>query len=196
MTRSVMTTEPHHTLQSAAHLMRDGRFRHLPVVRDGHLLGIISDRDVERPDCRTVAVVMHADVIAVNPDTPIEVAARLMLDNKIGALPVVEQGTDSLVGIVSQTDLFSVLARLLSGDGPNTRLELHLIDLPRQLATISALADQRHVHIISLVTLPADAASPDRRTVVLRIGTMIARPFVQALRQANIDVDLPEQPDA
>jgi CBS domain-containing protein len=46
MTRSVITTEAAHSIESAAHLMREGRFRHLPVVHHGHMVGIISDRDI------------------------------------------------------------------------------------------------------------------------------------------------------
>jgi acetoin utilization protein AcuB len=192
MTRSVVTTEPSRPLHAAAHLMRGGRFRHLPVVREGRLIGIISDRDVQPRESRTVGEVMHAPVVTVTPDTPIEVAASLLIDNKIGALPVVEDGTDALVGIVSQTDLFGALARLLGGDGPNTRLELRLDDLPHQLAIIANLASERKVSIISVVTLPLDGDSPPFRNVVLRIGTIMARPFVKRLRLAGIQVDIPE----
>jgi acetoin utilization protein AcuB len=137
---------------------------------------------------------MHPQVIAVNPDTPVEMAAALMVDNKIGALPVVAPASDRLVGIVSQTDLFVVLARLLGGDGPSTRLELVLDDLPRQLAVVATLAQERHVAITSLVTLPAAEAGAPRR-VVLRIGTMLSRPFVTELVRAGIKVDAPDSRD-
>jgi acetoin utilization protein AcuB len=196
MTRSVVTTEPSRALHAAAHLMHAGRFRHLPVVRGGRLIGIISDRDVQVQTSRSVAEVMHAPVVTVTPDTPIEVAASLLIDNKIGALPVVDDGTDALVGIVSQTDLFGALARLLGGDGPNTRLELRLDDLPHQLAVIANLARERQVTIISVVTLPVDTDRAPVRNVVLRVGTIMARPFVARLRQAGIQVDLPECADA
>src|SRR6059036_3681534 len=113
MTRSVITTEPSRSVSSAALLMRDGRFRHLPVLARGHLVGMVSDRDVTATvEHHTIREVMHTDVISVTPDTPIEVAARLMLENKIGALPVVANGGDELAGIVTHSDLFEVLARL------------------------------------------------------------------------------------
>jgi acetoin utilization protein AcuB len=192
MTRAVVTTEFSRSVQSAARLMRDGHFRHLPVVSCGRLVGIVSDRDVAAGGERhTVGDVMHTDVICVAPDTPIEVAAQLMLDNKIGALPVVENGSHAPAGIVTQIDLFAVLARLLGGEGPSTRLEVCLNDPPRQLSEITALAYERHVPITSLVTLPASSHARDRR-VVVRIGTIIAAPFVTALREAGIDVDQPE----
>jgi acetoin utilization protein AcuB len=192
MTRAVVTTEFSRSVQSAARLMRDGHFRHLPVVSCGRLMGIVSDRDVAAGgDHHTVGDVMRTDVICVPPDTPIEVAAQLMLDNKVGALPVVENGTHALVGIVSQIDLFPVLARLLGGEGPSTRLEVRLNNPFRQLSEITTLAYERHVPITSLVTLPASSHARDRR-VVVRIGTIIAAQFVTALREAGIDVDQPE----
>jgi acetoin utilization protein AcuB len=134
---------------------------------------------------------MHAPVVTVTPDTPIEVAARLLIDNKIGALPAVDNGTNAVVGIVSQTDLFGALARVLGGDGPNTRLELRLDDLSQQLALVTNLAHERHLSIISIVTLPAACDNSQHRKVVLRVGTIMARPFVNALRQAGIQVDGP-----
>jgi acetoin utilization protein AcuB len=192
MTRPVVTTEPLCSVEVAARLMHDGRFRHLPVTSSGHLVGIMSDRDVRGRECCTVGEVMHTQVIVVSPETPIEVAASLMLDNKIGALPVLDNGTNALVGVVSQTDLFAILARVLGGDSPSTRLELRLEDVPYQLAQVATLAHQRRIPITSLVTLPADSPNARYRTVVLRIGTMVARPFAAELQQAGIEVDAAE----
>jgi len=196
MTRQVATIEPRRSAASAAELMHTRRFRHLPVVHNQHLVGIVSDRDiVGREDC-AVADVMHHDVITVTPDAPIEVAAALMLDNKIGALPVVAEGAPDLVGIVTQSDLFGVLVQLLGADRPSTRLELHLEDLSHQLSQIAALADRLTVPITSLVTLPAADHHTRRRIVVLRVGTIVAGPLVAALRQAGIAVNMPADANA
>jgi acetoin utilization protein AcuB len=193
MTRAVVTTEPSRSVHSAALLMREGRFRHLPVLLRDRLVGIVSDHDVTvGHEHRTVGDVMHTDVICVAPDTPIEVAARLMLDNQIGALPVVANGTSTLAGIITQSDLFAILARLFGGEGPSTRLEVRLNDPPRQLAEITALAHDRHVPITSLVMLPASNHEHPRR-VVLRVGTIVTARLVTALREAGIDMDQPER---
>ncbi|MBV8715900.1 MAG: CBS domain-containing protein [Chloroflexi bacterium] len=192
MTRQVVTTEPRRTIQSAAQLMREGRFRHLPVVTNGALTGIISDRDVAARLDGAVSDIMHREVVSISPDTPVEVAAQLMLDNKIGALPVVDPTNEMLVGIVSQTDLFGVLAGLLGGGrAPSSRLELHLQDLPRQLAQLADIAQRRHITITSLVTLPS-GDHPNKQTLVLRIGTMQTVAFVDELRQSGIEVARPE----
>jgi acetoin utilization protein AcuB len=189
MSRSVATIEPRRSAASAAQIMHERRFRHLPVVHNEQLVGIVSDRDIDgREDC-AVADVMHHDVITVTPDAPIEVAAALMLDNKIGALPVVAEGSPALVGIVTQSDLFEVLVRLLGADQPSTRLELVLDDLSRQLSQVTALADKFTIPITSLITVPAADHHGRRRTVVLRVGTMVAGPLVAALRNAGITVN-------
>jgi acetoin utilization protein AcuB len=138
---------------------------------------------------------MRTDVVSVTPDTPIEVAAQLMLENKIGALPVVENGSDELAGIVTQSDLFEVLARLLGGKGPSTRLEVHVSDQPRQLAEIARLASEHHAPITSLVIVPSSSREPSQR-IVLRVGTIVVAPFTRALREAGIDVETLESPAA
>ncbi len=184
MTREVVTVHPTCSGDVAIGLLRSGHFRHLPVVEHGRVVGIVSDRDLAGANERPVRDVMHTPVVTVLADSPVEVAAGLLADKKIGALPVVEGSSGALQGIVSQTDLFVVLARLLRGDGPSTRLELYLTDLPNQLALIASIAQRQQVVITSLVTIPSDGV----QTVVLRIGTIDPRRFVTALRDAGIEM--------
>jgi len=188
MTSSVVTVEPERSLYAAASLLREGRFRHLPVVRDGRLLGIISDREATADNDTPVIQVMHTQVITVSPDTPVEVAAALMAENKIGALPVVDPRTEGLVGVVSQTDLFVTLARLLGSQAPGTRLELHLHDLPRQLVVLGATAEHQHVSINSLIAFRGEDTQAVGYDVVLRVGTIDPRVFVDELHRAGIAV--------
>ncbi len=195
MSRSVVTTEPSRTVHSAAQLMHEGHFRHLPVLVRGRLVGIVSDRDVSPRGEGTIGQVMRTDVVSVTPDTPIEIAARLMLDIKIGALPVIENGSDELAGIVTQSDLFEVLAHLLGGNGPSTRLEVHVSDLPRQLAEIARLASEHHAPITGLLIVPSTSREPSQR-IVLRVGTIVVAPFACALREAGIEVETLESPVA
>lgn len=193
MSRSVVTTEPTCSVESAARLMRNGRFRHLPVLSRGHLVGMVSDRDVTATGERqTIRQVMHTNVITVTPDTPIEVATRLMLENRIGALPVIEDGSDELAGIVTQSDLIEVLARLLGAFVPSTRLEVQVSDLSRQLADIARLAFEHRAAITSLVILPLRSETQSHR-IVLRVATMMVAPFAQALLDLGLDVDLPDK---
>lgn len=120
MSEDVVTVSPKEGVRVAEHLMKAKGIRHLPVVRDGTLVGIVSDRDIRRvmPSPATsleihevhylleklqVADMMTREVITVTPETPIESAADLLLLHKVGALPVLD-GT-RLVGIISEADI-------------------------------------------------------------------------------------------
>jgi acetoin utilization protein AcuB len=111
-----MTPNPSHvrlndTVGAARMIMRAEGFKHLPVIENKRVLGIITDRDVrQRPahlDDTLVEAVMTADPATVSPDTTIEEAASVMLVKRIGCLPVVENG--GLIGIITTTDLLRAL---------------------------------------------------------------------------------------
>ena len=136
---------------------------------------------------------MHTQIISVSPDTPVEVAAALMAESKIGALPVIDLRTNGLVGIVSQTDLFTTLARLLGSQAPGTRLELQLHDLPRELVVLGSMAEHHHVSVNSLIAFRSEDTEPMDYDVVLRVGTIDPRVFVDELRRAGITVSTADE---
>lgn len=111
MTRDPACVMSHDTLAKAKLLMDAGHFRRLPVMDSGKLEAIITERDLRQHwghlDSTKVSAAMTPDPIAVTPRITAEDAARLMLEHKIGGLPVVENG--KLVGIVSTSDLLRAL---------------------------------------------------------------------------------------
>ncbi len=127
MTPDVTTLQRNDKLTLADDIMRLGRIRHLPVIgEDGQLAGIVSQRDLFRGalaqalgygqraqrkllDTLVVKEVMSADVITTSPDTPLAEAARVLVERKIGCLPVVEAGR--LVGILTEGDFVALAAR-------------------------------------------------------------------------------------
>jgi CBS domain-containing membrane protein len=129
MSTDLVTLTEDETLAHAQRCMARGRIRHLPVVRDGRLVGLLTHRDllaasfsifadVDRTEQRrifvTVPVVeaMHRDVVTVPPDLPVRKAAEILLQNKYGCLPVVEsEGT--LVGILTEADFLRLTVSLL-----------------------------------------------------------------------------------
>jgi CBS domain-containing membrane protein len=131
MRSEVVSLEVTDTLDLADDIMRLGRIRHMPVTSNGEVVGILSQRDLfrgavssvlgfrpaaERRWLGTIAVreVMSAPVVTVSPEAPIRDAVRLMLDKRIGCLPVVEKG--ALVGLLSETDCLQLLLELLAAD--------------------------------------------------------------------------------
>ncbi len=118
MTTAVITVHPNEPVAEAREDMRTGAFRHLPVV-DAHarLIGIVSDRDLLRGAANgktTIAEVMTRSPVTVGPDRPAHIAAELMLQNKFGALPVIEDD-GRLVGVITETDFMRVARSALLG---------------------------------------------------------------------------------
>jgi acetoin utilization protein AcuB len=128
MTQPVISIKPEDSLQEAEARMRQYRLQHLPVLCQGTLVGLLSDRDLQSalPSPATtlsigeirfylariqVAHVMTRRAIAVAPQTPLAEAARLMRARKLEALPVVE--AEQVVGILTTTDLLEFLGVLL-----------------------------------------------------------------------------------
>jgi len=129
MTTDVVTLTEDETLAHAQRCMARGRIRHLPVVRDDRLAGLITHRDLlaasfsifaevepneQRRIFSTVRVVeaMHRDVVTVSPDLGVSQAARILLENKYGCLPVVDD-ENRLLGIVTEADFLRLTVHLL-----------------------------------------------------------------------------------
>jgi len=136
MQSKVITIGPETTLPQAIRLAAERRVRHLPVVDGGELVGIVSDRDLKLAMASpatsleahelsyllnrlAVSELMTTAVITVNPMLLVEDAARLMLQERISALPVMDGGR--IVGIITETDLLALLVRGNESSPPSTR---------------------------------------------------------------------------
>ncbi len=130
MVKEVATLDVNDELSLANDIMRLGRIRHLPVVDGARLVGIISERDLFRSSLAQalgyetkatrelmkslrIKDVMVSRVITVSPDTDLKTAVKMMVDHKIGCLPVVEG--DRLIGLVTETDILLQYCKELGG---------------------------------------------------------------------------------
>ena len=170
MTLNPITVEPSTPVAEALRLMEGRKIRRLPVLQDGQLVGIVTLLDLMRVsaspattlsiyelryllDKLTVQEAMTRRVITVAPDAPIEQAALLMREHKIGGLPVVEDGR--LVGIITETDIFDAFVDLLGMRKPGVRVEVDCADRPGVLARIASTIASHGLNIHSVVTTPA-----------------------------------------
>jgi acetoin utilization protein AcuB len=173
--------------------MRRGRFRHRPVVAGDVLVGVLAERDLHAGEAvhqedRSVRSVMTAGVITIGPDDPVEQAARLMLENKIGCLPVVENR--ALTGIITESDIFRAFVGVLGVMEPGTRVQIDTRDLAAALESMARVARSRGVRIVSIIS--ERGAGETSARLVIRFGTLMVRPLVEALRAAGLDVDEPD----
>ena len=129
MTQSPVTVDAGATIREAIATLFELDVRHLPVVQGADLVGIVSDRDVRaylapamlelehasevaERQRRPVSSIMQSDVLSVAPETEIEEVIDLMLEQKVGAIPVVRSGSQELVGIVSYVDVLRAAREL------------------------------------------------------------------------------------
>lgn len=171
MTRNPVTVSPETTVPDALEIMKQNGVRRLPVVKNGVLVGIVTQMDLLRASpspATTLAVweipglvakikvqeVMTTNVQTIGPDEPIEDAALIMRQHKIGGVPVM-QG-DQLVGIITETDIFDAFVDMLGVRQGGTRITLEIEDRVGVLADITGLIKELGMNIVSLVTLPLE----------------------------------------
>ncbi len=197
MTCNPITVRPESDPLAAVSLLKSGGFRRLPVIdeKDG-LVGIVTRNDLEvfLSKARSPGVIkrqhrveqmMGCDVVMVSPDCPLEEAASLMVKHKIGSLPVVEDGR--LVGIITETDIFSQFATVLGGGTDSLRLTVQVTNVPGQLADLAGRIAQVGGNISSVVAFASER--PERINITLRIEGARREVVLEAVSdQAELEV--------
>jgi acetoin utilization protein AcuB len=152
MSRPVISVSPETPITDALAMFKKEHIRRAPVMKDGKLVGIVSEKDLlnASPSSATtlsvwemnyliskvrVKNVMTKKVITVTRDTPIEEAARIMADKKIGGLPVVDG--ERVVGMITETDLFKVFLELMGARDKGVRVTATIEDKPGELAKVT-----------------------------------------------------------
>lgn len=175
MSRHPLTVKPETKVDAALKRMREEKVRRFPVVDDnGDLVGIVSDQDLlyAAPSPATslsihemhylysritVKQVMTRDVITVDESNPLEEAARIMVDNKVGGLPVMREG--ELVGLITETDVFKTFMEMMGARDQGVRLTLLCPDRPGELAALTGAVAGLGGNITSLGTFWGEDAS-------------------------------------
>jgi acetoin utilization protein AcuB len=197
MTSPAVVIPPDTTLEDAYRVMYEKQIRHLLVVEQTQLVGVVTDRDL-RLATSTFTLSPHlpagriADVMCRNPLTadpadPIEDAAFRMRERKIGCLPVMEDG--AVVGIITGIDLLDALLRMTGVDKPSGRLEVRLPDQPGGLARLTTFLSHRDVNIHSILSHPEG----QWLRTVLRVGSIETRALAHDLREDGFEVVWPAE---
>ena len=152
MSHPIISISPDMPVHDALDMFKRERIRRAPVVKSGKLVGIVSDHDLLNASPSpatslsvwemnyllskiTVGEVMSKKVLTVDEETPIEEAARIMADNKIGGLPVMRDS--HVVGIITETDLFKIFLEFMGAREKGVRVTALIDEKPGQLAKIT-----------------------------------------------------------
>ena len=195
MTKSPLTIVTNESLSGAHRYMQEQKIRHLPVVnKAGEMVGLVTEDDLLKAepssatslsvweihsllDRITVSQAMVRDVITTTEDVPIEEAAHLLLEHKIGCLPVMRD--EKLVGIITESDLFRTFMELFSARQKGLRITLEVPDREGELAKVAqAIADQGG-YIAACGTFMAQ--EPTKWGVVLKVRNVDREVLIDSL---------------
>jgi len=201
MKRDLVTITKDEGMTIAKKILQEKNIRHLPVVEGKKLIGLVTNMDIRKAEASPatsleirelhylldkikVSEIMTRSVITVHPDTSVEEAATLLHDNKIGCLPVIEDG--NLVGIITENDVMEIFIQVMGIKEKGSRLEVFLEDKPGALADVTRIIKEHNVNIISVVTDTADEVG--KRIVIFKLKTFYFEPIKKALEAAGFAV--------
>jgi acetoin utilization protein AcuB len=181
MTKKVLTVGPDDYLSDALTLSREQEIKHIPVVKNGKLKGIISDRDIREfsPSKATsldiyelhyllartrIKELMKTRVVTTTADTPVEEAAMVMLDKSIGCLPVIEQG--ALAGIISDKDIYRALVDITGVRHGGNRVCLTVEDRPGSVREVADIIRKHGFHLQGILTSYEGVKEGSRKVVI------------------------------
>lgn len=185
MSKPVIFVGPEMPILEALALMQREHIRRTPVIREGKLVGIVSDKDILNAgpsDATTLSIwevnylvsqirvkdIMTREVLTVAEDTPIEEAARMMADNKIGGLPVMRDGR--VTGLITETDLFKLLLELMGAREGGLRVTVIVPDTVGELAKITGAVAECGGSFVAFGQYAGDDTAT--RTVTFKVTNM------------------------
>ena len=202
MTKNPFTINEHDPVTDAQALMRREKIHRIPVVNNAKkLVGIVSEKDLlyASPSPATtlnvyemssllsklkVERVMTREVITVSPDTLVEDAARILVDNNIGGLPVLEH--EKLVGIVTESDLFRLLIDLFGTRAKGVRATLRVPERPGELADTTRVIADAGGNVISIGTFSGDDFT--NAVMIVKVQGVGKEHLIELLRPLVVEV--------
>ena len=195
MSHPIISISPDMPVHDALDMFKRERIRRAPVVKEGKLIGIVSDKDLLNASPSpatslsvwemnyllskiTVSEVMTKKVLTVSEDTPIEEAARIMADNKIGGVPVMRDG--HVVGIITETDLFKIFLEFMGAREKGVRITALFDDKPGQLAKITQAISSAGGNFIAFGQFTGE--DPSNRLVTFKVKSIKMEAAKEAIK--------------
>lgn len=196
MTANPYTVAPDATVAETLELMRIKDIRRVPVIKNGRLVGIITERkllEVSPSPATSLSIfeinyllsktkietMMSKDLVTVNPGTLLEEAALLMREHEVGGLPVLEN--NKLVGIITETDIFDSFIELMGFRDTGSRIALEVSDdKPGILSRVAGIIAGYDVNITHIALF--------RNEIIIRINTLNVDNILQALKDEGFNI--------
>ena len=202
MMRNPVSVDENDSMKKAMDLLKERDIRHLPVLKDGEkLVGILTERDIKQAspspataleireiyyllDKVKVKQIMTRRPYTISSTAPIEEAALIMREKKIGCLPVVDAGR--VVGILTETDILDAFIEGMGVSGPGYRMEIALPNRPGMLYEILKMMKDFDANVVSVATATHD--DTDRKILILRIETKNYKLLKAAIKKAGYEM--------
>ena len=172
MSKNVITIDVNESMTHASGLMKENNIRGLPVMKNGELVGVVTDRDLKKAsasDATTLDIhellyliakikikeVMTKDPITILFDDTVEEAAEVLLDNKLSGAPVVNNEGE-LVGVITQADIFRVLVSLTGVREKGLQFGFLLEDRPGSIKEVSDIIRKSDCRVVSIMSTRAN----------------------------------------
>lgn len=198
MTASPKTVSGKTSIIEAMHVLREGGYRRLPVVDEGILVGIVTDKDLKDATPSkattlsvyelnyllsklTIKDVMKTPVFSVSPSDPVETAALLMEEQKVSGLTVVDQG--QVVGIITITDILKAFVSALGLREGGTRVTIRVPNEPGVLETVASAGPPSNISAVV-----SSAQKDGGLELVLRVNGEGSESFAERLKAKGIEV--------
>ncbi len=186
MSRKVITVGPDDSMLNAVNLLREHDIRMLPVLKDGRLIGVVTDRDIKRSsasDATTLEIhelmhliskvkvndIMTGKVVTVPENYTVEETAEILLENKISGAPVVNEN-GAVVGVITQTDLFKVLISITGVEKRGIQFAFLLRDVPGSIKQVADIMRKYGGRMASIMTSYTDIPEGQRKCFIRMYG--------------------------
>lgn len=190
MSSKLVTVSEEASIAEAVNLLKKHSIRHLPVVKGGKVVGLVSETELRGAifpamlEDLTVKDVMINQPVTVDPEAPLEEAARLIYHNKVTALPVVDK-TGELRGIISMVDMLLALIDLMGFISASSRLDIILPDRPDAFEEVIRIVQENGG---SIINISMTRLSDDQQVYLFRLEKINLDPIVEKLNALDYEV--------